>query len=453
MSSVTAGSHAKGVAYVTLDGHRTGDMKTYVYRTTDYGATWQSLTTDAIRGYAWVIKEDPVNPDLLFLGTERGLWISLDGGGQWARFEGNLPEVAVHDLAVQTREHDLVIATHGRGIYIIDDLTPIRALTAETLQADAALLPARPAEMTIAATLQEFTGDDEFVGRNPPEAAVITYWLKKRHIFGDLKVEVYDHDGELITTIPGGKRVGINRVEWPMRLKPPKMPPATNLVPAFTGPRVAEGTYDIKLVKGKKTYEGEVTLVPDPRSPHSAEDRALAQRTGMALYHDLADLTYLVDAVTAVRDSARARASELGERNRLANDLNAWADELEAFRAGIVSTSEAGWLSGDEKLREKLGDLYGAVTGYDGRPTDSQLSYKTELEGQLEAAQQKLHDLTGARLAELNRKLEGRKLEPITVPTREEWEKKQEAAGAGVSASRRQIAAAMGALGRLGLAF
>ncbi len=453
VSSVTAGSHAGGVAYATLDGHRTGDMKTYVYRTTDYGAIWQSLATDAIRGYAWVVKEDPVNPDLLFLGTERGLWISLDGGGQWARFEGNLPEVAVHDLAVQTREHDLVIATHGRGIYIIDDLTPIRALTAETLQADAALLPARPAEMTISATLQEFTGDDEFVGRNPPEAAVITYWLKKRHIFGDLKVEVYDHDGELITTIPGGKRVGINRVEWPMRLKPPKMPPATNLVPAFTGPRVAEGTYTIKLVKGKTTYDGEVTLVPDPRSPHSAEDRALAQRTGMALYHDLADLTYLVDAVTTVRDDARARASELGERDRLAKDLTAWADELEAFRAGIVSTSEAGWLSGDEKLREKLGDLYGAVTGYDGRPTDSQLAYKTDLENQLESAQQKVRDLTGTRLAELNRKLERKKLEPIAVPTREEWEKKQEAAGAGVSASRRQIAAAMGALGRLALAF
>jgi photosystem II stability/assembly factor-like uncharacterized protein len=453
VSSVSVGRHAEGTAYVTLDGHRTGDMKTYVFGTTDYGATWQSLATEAIQGYAWVIREDTVNPDLLFLGTERGLWISLDGGGQWARFKNNLPEVAVHDLAIQTRENDLVIATHGRGVYIIDDLTPIRALTAATLEADAALLPARPAEMTITATLQDFPGDDEFVGRNPREAAIITYWLKKRHIFGDLKVEVYDHDGALITTIPGGKRVGINRVEWPMRLKAPKVPPASSLVPAFVGPRVAEGTYKIKLIKGKQSYDGEVTLVADPRSPHTAEDRALQQKTAMALYHDLEDMTYLVDSVIAVRDEARARAGTLGTKDRLARDLRAWADELEAFRGTVVSTSEAGMLSGDEKLREKLGDLYGSVSGYDGRPTDSQVERTTMLEGELATAKKRFDGFTGARLAELDRKLGAKKLEPIEVPTREQWKKKQEAAGAGVTASARDIASAVQALGFMSLSY
>ncbi len=453
VSSVSGSRHAKGTAYVTLDGHRTGDMKTYVFRTTDYGRTWTSLVTDAIRGYAWVIREDTVNPDLLFLGTERGLWVSLDGGAQWARFKGNLPEVAVHDLAIQNRENDLVIATHGRGVFIIDDLTPIRALTAATLQAKAALLPARPAAMTITATLQDFPGDDEFVGRNPQEAAVITYWLKKRHIFGDLKVEVYDHDGSLITTLPGGKRVGINRVEWPMRLKPPKMPPATNLVPTFIGPRVAEGTYKVKLVKGKDTYEGTVTLVPDPRSPHSAADRALEQKTAMALYRDLESLTYLVDSVIAVRDQARERAGTLGDRDRLARELRAWADSVEAFRAGIVSTSEAGWLSGDEKLREKLGAVYGAVVGYDGRPTDSQVERMHILEGQLAAARKTFDDLTGARLADLNRKLSAKKLPAVAAPTREQWEKQQEAAGTSVAASPGDAARALEALGRLSMSY
>src|SRR5690606_30560022 len=99
--------------------------------------SWESLVTPELEGFAWVIAEDTERPDLLFLGTEWGLWISLDGGAGWARFEGGIPaRVAVHDLVVHPREGDLVVATHGRGIYVLDDLTPLRALSAETLAAD-----------------------------------------------------------------------------------------------------------------------------------------------------------------------------------------------------------------------------------------------------------------------------------------------------------------------------
>ncbi len=428
VSSVQASRHQEGRAFATLDGHRTGDMTPYVFRTEDFGTTWQSLASDNLEGYARVVREDVVNPDLLFLGTEHGLWLSLDGGLEWARFEGNMPPVAVHDIVIHPREHDLVVATHGRGIYIIDDLTPIRALTTETLASNAALLPARPAQMRIGASLQDFGADDEFVGRNPREAAIITYWLKKRHIFGDLKIEVYDHDGELIKTIPGEKRVGINRVAWPMRLKPPKVPPASSLVPAFVGPRVAEGSYTVKLIKGKDTYEGQVELVADARSPHSAEDRALQQVTAMQLYKDLENMTYLIDSVVSVRDAARERAEELEEKSRLAEALNAWADDVEAFRAGIVSTSDEGRLSGEEELREKIGDIYGAVSGFDGRPTDSQLARAESLRAELAAETETFAELTSDRLYELNHKLEKADLEPITIPSRDEWEAEEEGA-------------------------
>jgi len=442
VSSVQASRYAPGRAYVTLDGHRTGDMATYVFRTDDFGATWSSIGNGSVEGYAWVLREDLVEEKLLFLGTELGLWISLDGGSQWARFKGNLPRVAVHDLAIHPRDRDLVIATHGRGVYIIDDLTPVRALTAATLQQSAALLPSRPAEMTIAATLQGFGGDDEFVGRNPREAAVITYWLKKRHLFGDLKVEVYDADGTVIMTLPGSKRVGINRVEWPMRLKAPKVPPASSLVPAFQGPRVAEGTYKVRLVKGKASYDGEVSLVADPRTPHSAADRAVQQSTAMRLYSDLERLTYLVDTLVSVRDQARARAGLPAARGRTARLLGGWADELEALRAEIVSTSEAGMLSGEEKLRERLGELYGDVAGYDGRPTDSQLGRADQLEAALVEAEARFGELTGARLNELNTRLERAKLEPVTAQSKQQWEAAQEAAGAGVALTRSQLAGA-----------
>jgi photosystem II stability/assembly factor-like uncharacterized protein len=428
VSRVEASRHDAGRAYVTFDGHRTGDMKTYVYRTDDYGATWRSVAGEGAEGFAHVVKEDLVNPDLLFLGTESGLYITLDAGRQWARFSGDLPRVAVHDLAIHPREHDLIIATHGRGVYILDDLTPIRALTAPILQKDVALLPSRPSIMRIEGTIQEFSGDDAFVGRNPPEAAAITYWLKKRHVFGDLKVEVYDDKGALITSVPGSKRVGINRVEWPMRLKAPKLPPATNLVPAFTGPRVAEGSYAIRLVKGKEQIDGTVVLAADPRSAHPAEDRLLQQKTAMRIYNELERLTYVVESATSAADQARRHAGGLRPSDALRGRLGKLADQLDGFCKELSASSTA-IISGEEKLREKLGSLYGAINQYEGRPTASQIQRLDALLGELDRASATFDGTLRQQIAALNGQIEKQKLAPISVLSREEWRKQKDASG------------------------
>jgi len=132
-SSVEASRHDRATAYVTFDGHQTDDMKTYVYKTTDGGKTWKAIATEAIKGYAHVIREDLANPNLLFVGTEFGLFVSVDGGEQWAQFTGNLPNVSVRDIAIHRRESDLILATHGRGIMIIDDMTPLRQITPQVL--------------------------------------------------------------------------------------------------------------------------------------------------------------------------------------------------------------------------------------------------------------------------------------------------------------------------------
>jgi len=425
ITDVNASPHEGGAALVTIDGHRTGQMDTWVFETTDYGATWRSLVTDNLEGYALVAQQDLVNPDLLFLGTEHGLWISLDHGGQWARFEGGIPKmVGVRDLVIHPREGDLVVATHGRGIFILDDLTPLRNLTAEILTQDVALLPTRAAEMVIPSFAWPFSGYGEFTGSNPPEAAEIAYYLKRRHVFGDLKIEIYDADGELLKTVPGSKRRGINRVSWPMRLPPPKVPPATNLVPTFEGPRALEGTYTVKLIKGKETLTGQVELVPDPRTPHSAEDRHLQQRTALDLYRMLERMTYMVDALVDLRDQVRARAEEIG-RGRAAERLEAYADELEEYRGTLVSTSEAGWLSGDEKLREQIGALYGGVNSYTGRPTQSQLDRLEILRGQLDEAFTHWEGLAAKR-EEHARALERAGVDPLVLLTREAWEESQE---------------------------
>jgi hypothetical protein len=291
------------------------------------------------------------------------------------------------------------------------------------LDAELVILPTRPAVMTISSSLQQFPGNDEFVGRNPAEAASIVYYQSKRHVFGDLRVEVLDSAGAVITAIPGGKVRGMNRVDWPMRLPMPKLPPSTSLVPVFTGPRVAEGTYAFRIVKGSKTYEGTVALVPDPRSSHPAEDRRLQQRTALDLYRMLDRLTYVVEAAIDLRDQAKRAADSTsgGTARRLAQ----YADTLDAFRKSLVATSEAGMLSGEEKLREELGSLFGSVNGYDGRPTGSELARLGVLRQKLDEAVARFGTLTGApRLDPLNRALESAKRPPLRVVTDQEWRTK-----------------------------
>ena len=426
VSRVEASPHDKATAFVTFDGHRRGDMATYVYRTTDYGQTWTSLGSDAIDGYAWVVKQDPVNPDLLFLGTEEGLFISLDSGGHWARFKENLPKVAVHDLVVHPTEHDLVIGTHGRGVYIIDDITPLRGITQDIIDANVAILPTRPAPMILTTQLQSFGAHDSFVGNNPPQAATIVYHLKKRHLFGDMKVEVFDQSDRLIATLPGGKRRGLNRVEWPMRFKAPKFPPSTSLVPGFLGPRVPEGEYRVVLTKGKETIESTVQLVPDPRTPHSKRDRTAQQSLALELYDMINDLTFLSDNLIEVRDQARARAGDLpdGADGALGDDLSAYAEALETLRTSL-SVTEGGMITGQEKLRERLGTLYGNVTSYDGRPSNTQFDRRDTLGGELAAALDTSAPLLGERLAAMNARLSEAGVDAVTPLDRDAWNEEE----------------------------
>lgn len=377
VSSVEAGHFDEATAYVTFDGHMDGDMKPYVFRTRDFGATWQPLALADLRGYAHVVKEDPVSSNLLFVGTELGLFISIDGGQRWAQFKGGLPDVAVRDVAIHPREHDLIVATHGRGLYVVDDLTPLRKLDSTMLDQEVAFLPSRPSTMVIPVFEFGFNGDGEFVGESPAEVAFITYYLKKRHMFGDLKLEISDAAGTLIATINGGKRRGINRADWPMRLTAPKTAPGASLVPnlySLIGPRVAAGTYTVKMIKGKETFTSTIALQHDPRSKHTAADRALQQKTVMKLYGLVERLAALIESIISTRDKARASGDA------------ALADEMERQRVALVSSKQGEGISGEEKLREELGTLYGNVNMHEGRPTDSQLTRMGVLEKQLDAA-------------------------------------------------------------------
>jgi photosystem II stability/assembly factor-like uncharacterized protein len=421
VSSVEPSRFAEGTAYVTLDGHMTGDMKPYVFRTADFGATWQALATPDVKGYAHVVKEDPVNRDLVFLGTEFGLFISVDGGRQWAQYTAGLPNVAVRDVAIHPRDHDVVLATHGRALYVIDDITPLRKLTPAALDADAAFLDARPQWMLNGSSDFGFNGDGEFSGRSPTEAAVITYYLKKRHLFGDLKVEIYDPAGKLLASINGGKRKGINRVEWPMRSDAPRFAAGSGIIPnlyAMMGPRALEGTYSVKLIKGKDTYTTEVRLVPDPRSKATSEDRRAQRDIVDKLFAMVERSTDLIQGIAQVRDQASSRAGKLPAADPLRKRLEAFAAAMEKQRTALVATSKGEGISGDERLREELGTLYGNVNGFDGRPTKSQVERMGVLGTELDAATAAFKSATTKELALLNPELTKKKLDAIAAPAK-----------------------------------
>jgi photosystem II stability/assembly factor-like uncharacterized protein len=418
VSSVEPSRFDEAVAYVTLDGHMTGDTKPYVFRTADFGRTWQALSTSDVTGYAHVVKEDLVNKDLLFLGTEFGLFISLDGGRQFAQFTSGLPNVAVRDIAIHPRDHDVVLATHGRSLYVIDDITPLRRLTPEILDAEAAFLPARPQWMVNGTSDFGFNGDGEFVGNSPAEAAVITYYLKKRHLFGDLKIEIFDGSGKRLASINGGKRKGINRVEWPMRSDPPRFAPGSGIIQtlyAMQGPRALEGTSTVKLIKGSESYASELTLVPDPRSKATAADRRAQREVLDRLFALVERSTDLILSVTAMRDQAADRAGKLPAADPLRKRLEGFSASMEQQRRSMVATSRGEGISGDARLREELGTLYGNVNGFDGRPTMSQIDRMSVLAGELDAASVAFKSATDRELPALDAELAKKNLAALAL--------------------------------------
>ena len=426
VSSVEAGHSGEGTVYATFDLHTFGDMRPYAYKSTDFGATWSALIApDApVQGYAHVVKEDLVNPDLLFLGTEFGLWVSVNGGRQWAHYKGgDLPAVAVRDLAIHPRDHDLVIGTHGRGIWIIDDITPLRALTPEILGSNVVFTPARPTVQKLSASGGWANGDAAFVGPNPPGDAVITYYLKKRHIFGDMKIEVFDRDGRLMGTVPTSKRRGLSRVTWSMRLAPPRVPPAASAAfGAAFGPRVLPGPYTVRMTKDKDVYSTELQVVADPRSTHTLEDRRAGFDLAMKLSGILGDMTFAVDRMNGVRQALEDRAAKLPARDGLAARLRAASATVDALRRRIVATKEGGMITGEERLREHLADLYGNVASYDGRPSQAQVERTDALARELGDVVKEFDAWAAGEFGRLNTALTRKQQEPIALLTREQWE-------------------------------
>jgi hypothetical protein len=323
---ITASPHEAGTAFVVFDDHRRGDMTPYIYRTEDFGARWTRLSGEDISGYALSVLQDSVNPDLLFAGTELGLFLSLDGGDSWSKFTSGVPTVSVMDMAIQERENDLVLGTHGRSVIVIDDYSVLRQISEEDFDTRLAALTASPGQQyaTNPTSSTRFTGNGEYRGPNEPYGVMVTFIAsgddlphpdkdkeRARKITNRLAagkaaeekvdeedenskdkppritVKVSNAGGEVIRTFKHPVHQGLNRLTWGMQSDGIRPAPGSdrndddNGLPP--GTQVLPGNYRIELTLGDDTSAIDATVLADPRYDLSSDQRQANYEARQAL--------------------------------------------------------------------------------------------------------------------------------------------------------------------------
>ncbi len=265
ISRIDASHFDAGTAYVSVDGHRDDDLKPYVFVTRNYGESFDNITGDLPpSGNVQVVREDPKNRNLLYVGTEFGLFISLTAGKQWQKFMNNYPTVRTDDILVHPRDNDLIVATHGRSVWIADDITPLQQWTPQVQAADVHVFDTRPAMAYLNDQQhgQQVGGQKVFVGENAPRGAAIHYYLKSDPA-GEVRISIADATGKVIRDLEGPAKAGISRVWWNLA---PNLPPGGQGRGGGRGaapPTVEPGTYVVTLAVNGKTYMKPIMVLQD----------------------------------------------------------------------------------------------------------------------------------------------------------------------------------------------
>ncbi len=398
VSHVEPSRTGAGVAYVTFDRHMFDDFRPYVFKTTDFGQTWTNITGNLPeKGYVHVLREDPKNPNVLYVGTELGIFVSFTGGRQWVPLRmKNLPTVAVHDIQVHPRDNDLIIGTHGRGIWILDDITFLQDLPTADLQKPAYLFPLRPALLFDTIRTRVTLGDKPFRAENPPYGALITYYLREKP---DEKVEVQIQilgpDGKVIRELKKPPREkGLNRIAWDLRYEPPRPRQEAeegevSFFGAPRGPRVLPGTYTVKLIVGSDEWTQTVDVRLDPTLDVSASDLQTAHDTALRLRDMMSGLN---DALRAL-DSVEAQTKQLQSALRtataktpdeVAQALEAALQEVETLRKELVRDTSLAYGYGP-KLFEHVRSLFFDIDQVLAAPTPYQMAFFRQLQAESKA--------------------------------------------------------------------
>lgn len=443
VSRVVASAHDQATVYATFDGHRNNDFAAHVYVSTDYGESWRRIVDGLPATSVNVIAEHHRTAGLLFVGNEVGVFFSVDGGEQWIALDNGLPAVPVDDIRIHPRENDLVLGTHGRGIYIMEDIAPLEGLTSEVLAAGAHLFPVRRATLYNPYTPQGWT-PGVYVSPNPPAGALIRYYVGEAGAGGGVvaaspagngadgegvpadgsgqpTITILDDGGEVVRELTGPGAAGIQQVRWDLRIEPPYTPsgPPQQFGGGFgggqaRGPRVLPGTYTVRLEAAGRTQEEEVVVRLDPRVDMSRADLEARQEALMSAY-DLAGPVY--EAGRAVQRVT----TKLMEVSALLREQEETPEELSEEVSGLL-----------EEARDLGREINQAAAGARGanaigssstRPTADQLWQLDQAWEKVPPLIERLNEIVADEMPALYRQLDERGIRPdpgetVTMPVR-----------------------------------
>ena len=447
VSRVEASHFEPGTAYIAFDNHRSDDFSTYIYYTADYGGSWQRITTGIPQeaGTVHVVREDPVNPNLLFAGTEFGMFVSFNRGSLWQKMANDLPTVPVDDIQIHPREHDLILATHGRALFIMDDISPLEQMSDNTLTSDLHLFGMRPATEWRLFNNKGFEGAANFIAPNPPYGVVINYFLKsKPEGHNPVKITVTDKAGNRVRQMNVSAEAGINRAVWDLRFDSPVTPPGragTTENETETagggagrggsggggggegfgfgggrGPTVDPGEYTIEVAALGKTESKPAMVEEDLRITMSAEARTERRKVITKVYGMVKEadegrkrIVALRTSLTALTDSWKKPGAPAVPENvkKAADDLltkvKDVAPTFEFERQGQLGSAGPPLKFTPPPVNQKLTRLMFSIDSYSAAPTARQMDDLQQASTELQDGLASVKKLTGEDLARLNK--------------------------------------------------
>jgi photosystem II stability/assembly factor-like uncharacterized protein len=418
VGSIEPSRHDAATAYLTIDFHHANSRDPFVYKTNDYGKTWKAITNGiphSMLSYAHCIKEDPVRRGLLYLGTENAMYASFDDGENWQPLQMNLPHAPVYGIQVQERFHDLVIATYGRGFWILDDLTPLQQLTPQVLAESAHLFPPLPAYRFRQITNDSVIREAEVAaGNDPPYGAGITYYLKTAPA-GNVTITILDQKGQEVRTLPGTNAIGINRIHWNLRYEPNKpiwmrTRPlgAANTLNVREGWRSPDGgqlsilappgPYTVKLSVAGREFTQPLTVTKDPHSAGTEADIQAQMTTLFELRRDMERAADLVNGIEVARSQLERLAGGIDDHaiKKASDELN---QKLIAVEENLVELQVRA--RGGSKLARKLSYLASELASSDFKPTNQQLQVQKLLAERLATCEAQFDGLRARDLSAL----------------------------------------------------
>ncbi len=419
ISNIEPSRFDDGTAYLTAENHKLGDRAPYLYVTHDFGARWASIAANLPKNsYARMLREDPVRKGMLYAGTENGLWVSLDGGSSWQSLLNNLAHVPVYDFVIQPQFDDLVVATHGRGIWVLDDISAIQRFTPQVEAQQAYLFPARPAYRWQASYSTWVTGEGG--GDNPEGIADINFYLHDAPAKNKpVRIEIYDGP-ELMRTLKVEHAVaGMNRVWWDLSYDPVEtVPDYRTTQQGFLGPLVVPGTYTVRLSGAGSPQDRTITVLADPKSPATAAEMQAQLVLVKRLRGDYKAAGEEIVALRALRNGAKKALSQRNESAAAATSLNDLNERATAVLAKLFQNDTQSWedtLRVPVKLYERLNSLGGAVQSGDYAPTAAEVALAKQLEDELRPALSEGNALFGTPRKAANALLARDHLPAITV--------------------------------------